>query len=65
MDDKKLKNSNNSVDIDYEKVYIEDVCRWMESNFVCFLSGAKRGVHSNNFPTVNDMICKFKQDMQK
>ena len=58
MDDEKLKNSNNPVDI-------EDVCRWMESNFVCFLSGAKRGVHSNNFPTVDDMICKFKQDMQK
>lgn len=43
---------------------IEKACEWLENNFVCFLQGAKRGIYSNQFVTVNEMVDNFKRTME-
>lgn len=44
---------------------IEKVSEWLGNNFVCFVSGAKRGVHSNQFATVDEMVNKFRKAMEE
>jgi hypothetical protein len=43
----------------------EKAYEWLENNFVCFLQGAKRGIYSNQFITVNEMIDNFKRTMEE
>lgn len=45
------------------KRLVEKACDWLENNFVCFLQGAKRGIYSNQFATVKDMVDNFKRTM--
>lgn len=47
------------------KRLVEKACEWLENNFVCFLQGAKRGIYSNQFVTVNEMVDNFKQRMEE
>ena len=47
------------------KRLIEKTCGWLENNFVCFLQGAKRGIYSNQFATVEDMVDNFKRTMKE
>lgn len=47
------------------KRLVEKVCGWLENNFVCFLQGAKRGIYSNQFATVKDMVDNFKRTMEE
>lgn len=48
-----------------DKTMIDKACEWLENNFVCFLQGAKRGIYSNQFVTVNEMVDNFKRTMEK
>lgn len=47
------------------KKLVEKACDWLENNFVCFLQGAKRGIYSNQFTTVKDMVDNFKRTMEE
>ena len=47
------------------KRLVKKACEWLENNFVCFLQGAKRGIYSNQFVTVNEMIDNFKRIMEE
>lgn len=47
------------------KRLVEKACEWLENHFVCFLQGAKRGIYSNQFATVKDMVDNFKRIMEE
>ena len=48
-----------------QKYFIEKACEWLGNNFVCFLQGAKRGIYSNQFVNVNEMVDNFKKAMEE
>lgn len=48
-----------------QKYLIDKACKWLENNFVYFVSGAKRGVHSNQFATVDEMVNKFRKALEE
>lgn len=41
------------------------VIDWLALNFMDFISGSSRSVHSNKFATVNEMIEDFKRVMEE
>lgn len=48
-----------------DKTMLDKACEWLENNFVCFLQGAKRGIYSNQFVTVTEMVDNFKRTMEE